>query len=603
MCNFREMNCIKLGGFSLTVAFLLMVATSCASVSAGADMILHNAKITTLDLDNPSATAVAIKDGRVLKVGNSTEILKLKSESTQVMDVQGRRIIPGLNDSHSHYIRGGLAFNAILRWDGVPTLAEGLEMIRQQALRTPKGQWVRVIGGWTPHQFKENRLPTPEELTQAAPETPVYVQYFYSRAVVNKAGLKAIGFDENTQPPPGSRLEKGPDGKPTGLLIADPHPALLYKSIASLPALSPDEQINSTTHLFYQLARFGLTSVIDVGGGGQHYPKNYKTAEKLAEKAEFPIRVSYYLFAQTPGKEYSDFQSWINIVEPNTNTDPLREDGYVMEGGGEYLVWDAADFENFMSARPELKPDMDESLNKVVTLLVKNRWPFRLHATYDESISRILDVLEEVNRKTSFNGLRWSIEHAETLKEPNIDRIKALGGGVAVQDRMVFLGDDFLDRYGAEAASQTVPIRLLLDKGIPVGMGTDGTRGSSFNPWIGLHWLVTGKTAEGVPLYSSDKLLTREEALHLYTVGSAWFSHEEKVKGRIAQGQYADFAVLSADYMTVSEEDIKKIESVLTVVDGKIVYGAGEFSSFMPELPPIQPDWSPMKYFGSYYKK
>jgi len=569
----------------------------------GISLIIHNSQITTLDAGNPSATAVAIRHGRFVKVGTDEEILTMRGEATHAIDAQGRRMIPGLNDSHSHYIRGGLAFHAVLRWDGVPTLADGLEMIRQQAFRTPKGQWIRVIGGWTPHQFQEKRLPTPEELTSAAPHTPVYVQYFYSRAVVNQAGLETIGFDENTQTPLGTRLEKGPDGKPTGLLIADPHPALLYKSIAALPALSAEEQINSTVHLFYQLARFGLTSVIDVGGGGQHYPKNYKTAEQLAEQAKFPLRVSYFLFAQTPGKEYSDFQEWVDMVPPNTNTDPLREDGYVIEGGGEYLVWDAADFENYMSPRPELNPDMAENLDKVVTLLVKNHWPFRLHATYDESITKILDVLEEVNRKTPFNGIRWSIEHAETLKEPNIERIKALGGGVAIQDRMVFLGDDFLNRYGAEAASRTPAIRMLLDKGVPVGMGTDGTRGSSFNPWIGLHWLVTGETAGGVHLYRPDNLLTREEALHLYTVGSAWFSQEENVKGRIAPGQYADLAVLSADYMKVPVEDIKTIESVLTVVDGNIVYGAQEYKTLMPALPPIQPDWSPVKYFGSYWKE
>lgn len=569
----------------------------------GISLILHNSRITTLDDAQPAATAVAIQRGRFVKVGTDEDVLAMRGETTQVINARGRRMIPGLNDSHSHYIRGGLAFNAILRWDGVPTLADGLEMIRQQALRTPKGQWIRVIGGWTPHQFQEKRLPTPEELTEAAPETPVYVQYFYSRAVVNKAGLHAIGFDDKTQPPHGSRLELGPDGNPTGLLIADPHPALLYQSIASLPALSPDERVNSTIHLFYQLARFGLTSVINVGGGGQHYPKNYQTAEQLAERATFPLRVSYFLFAQTPGKEYSDFQKWVKMVPPNTNTDPLREDGYVVEGGGEYLVWDAADFENFMSPRPELNPEMAQNLDKVVTLLVKNRWPFRLHATYDESISKILDVLEKVNKETPFRGLRWSIEHAETLKEPNVDRILALGGGVAIQDRMVFLGDDFLDRYGAEAASHAPPLRMLLDKGVPVGMGTDGTRGSSFNPWVGLHWLVTGETAGGTRLYGRDNLLTREEALRLYTVGSAWFSHEEQVKGRIAPGQYADFAVLSADYMKVPVDEIKKIESVLTVVDGKIVHGSQEYAPLMPRLPPIQPDWSPLKYFGSYWKK
>ncbi len=205
-----------------------MVLCSSLAFAQEADLILHNAQITTLDTQNPSATAVAIKNGRIIKVGKDSDVLKLKNQSTKVLNAQGRRIIPGINDSHSHYIRGGLAFNAILRWDGVPTLMKGLEMIRQQALRTPKGQWVRVIGGWTPFQFKEKRLPTPEELTQAAPNTPVYVQYFYSRAIVNKAALQAIGFDEHTKTPPGTRLEKGSDGKPTGLLIADPHPWLLY---------------------------------------------------------------------------------------------------------------------------------------------------------------------------------------------------------------------------------------------------------------------------------------------------------------------------------------------------------------------------------------
>ena len=296
------------------VMSLFMLQASAASAhetqskaDEGISLIIHNSQITTLDPDHPLATAVAVRHGRFVKVGTDREILAMRGETTQVINAQGRRMIPGLNDSHSHYIRGGLAFNAVLRWDGVPTLADGLEMIRLQALRTPKGQWVRVIGGWTPHQFQEKRLPTPEELTKVAPHTPVYVQYFYSRAVLNQAGLEAIGFTEHTKLPPGSRLELGPDGNPTGLLIADPHPALLYRSIASLPALSPEEQVNSTIHLFYELARFGLTSVIDVGGGGQHYPANYKTAEQLAEKARFPLRVSYFLFGADSGERICRF--------------------------------------------------------------------------------------------------------------------------------------------------------------------------------------------------------------------------------------------------------------------------------------------------------
>ncbi len=475
-------------------------------------------------------------------------------------------------------------------------------MIRQQALRTPKGQWVRVIGGWSRYQFQEKRFPTLEELNKAAPNTPVYVQYLYSRGFLNQAGLKALGIDQNTKAPHGSRIELASNGKPTGLLIADPHAGLLYKTIGSLPSLSEKEQANSTIQFFYELARFGLTSVIDVGGGGHFFPKNYQIAQKLAEQGKLPLRVSFYLFPPTPGKEFSDFQKWVQMTQPETNYDPLRENGYVMEGAGEYLVWSAGDFENFMSPRPEQGKTMAAELKQVATLMLKKRWPFRIHATYDESVSNILDVLEELNRTIPFNGLRWSIEHGETLSARSVNRIAALGGGVALQNRMAFAGEDFVDRYGVEKATHSPPLRMILNKDIPLGMGTDATRVSGFNPWLCLYWLVTGKTVGGTQLYGLDNRLSREEALSVYTVGSAWFSSEEKVKGRIAKDQYADLAVLSEDYMTMPEEDIKKIESVLTVVDGKIVYGAGKFASLMPSLPPIKPDWSPVKYFGSYYK-
>ncbi len=133
------------------------------------------------------------------------------------------------------------------------------------------------------------------------------------------------------------------------------------------------------------------------------------------------------------------------------------------------------------------------------------------------------------------DGLRWSIEHAKTITEQNIDHIASLKGGIAIQDRMVFLGDEIIRRYGAKAAKQTPPIRMILDKGVPLGIGTDGTRGSSFNPWVGLHWLVTGETASGRQLYGKDNLVSREEALYLYTVGSAWFSGEEDVKGHCSR--------------------------------------------------------------------
>lgn len=581
----------------------LSVATFALSASAAqaTDLIVYNALITTLDPARAEATALAVDDGKITAVGDDTAILKLRTSDTRVVDARGRRMIPGLNDSHSHYIRGGLSWNAELRWDGVTTLAEGLRLISEQAARTPEGQWVRVIGGWTPWQFAEKRLPTKAELDAASPNRPVYVQYFYSKAVVNTPALKALGFTAATIAPDGTRLEKDEDGQLTGVLIADPHPQLMYQSLAKLPMLSPDEQRNSTIQQYRTLARYGVTSAVDSGGGGQDYPDDYDVAIDLAGRSQLPIRSAFNLFAQRPGKELEDFQKWTADSRAGRSFGVI-EDELELHGGGEYLVWAAADFENFQSPRPEIPLAAKAALRKVVHLMVKERWPFSLHATYDETISVILDVIEDVNRETPLNGLRFSIDHAETIGDRNIARVKALGGGIAVQSRMRMLGDDFVERYGAERAAQTPPVRRILDAGVPLGLGTDAPRGSTFNPFVTLHWMVTGETAGGRVLYGPENRLTRLEALRAHTVGSAWFSGEEDRKGALKPGQYADFALLSADYFKVKSEDIVGLESMLTVVGGNLVHAAGEYAALAPAIPPVLPAWSPVSRYPAYAK-
>ncbi|WP_394780190.1 amidohydrolase [Undibacterium sp.] len=571
-----------------------------AAQTDSADLIIKNAKITTLDAAKPSAQALAIKDGKVIAVGTSADILRYKGANTDIVDAHQRRLIPGLNDSHGHYLRGGTSFTTELRWDGVPTLAQGLEMIRAQALVTPKGQWVRVVGGFTPSQFKEKRLPTPEELTAASPDIPVYIQYFYSSIVLNKAAIKALDLTANTPEPEGGKIERDKAGNPTGLVLATPNPGIFYSLLGKLPKLDEATAENSTQWMFHELARFGLTSVVDAGGGGFDFPNDYSASIAMMKAQKLPLRVSFYLFTQHPGKELEDYQKWMSENSVGQNLDEVREHGYELEGAGEWVLWKAGDFENFRSPRPTQDTDMEDKLEPVVALFVQKHWPFRIHATYDESITRLLNVIEKVNQKTPLNGLRWAIDHAETIKPENMKRIHALGGGVAVQDRMYFLGDDFYQRYGAEESSHAPPAKMLTQIGVPVGMGTDATR-SSFNPWLGLYFLTTGKVASGLTFLSSENLLTREQALRLYTLGSAWFSQEEKVKGLIKVGQYGDFALLSDDYMTVPAEKIKVIRSVLTVVDGKVVFADKEYSARNPKLPAIEPAWSPLKSFPSYY--
>ena len=561
------------------------------------ELILMNGRIATQDERRSFAQAVAIRDGRFAAVGSNEQVMALRGSNTEIIDLGGRTVIPGLNDSHMHPIRGGLNYNMELRWDGVPSLADALRMLREQAQRTPPPQWVRVVGGWTEFQFAERRLPTLDEINRAAPDTPVFVLHLYDRAILNGAALRAVGYTKDTPAPIGGEIQRDKQGNPTGLLIAKPNASILYSTLAKGPKLSREDQMNSTRHFMRELNRFGVTSAIDAGGGFQNYPDDYEVINELHKRGEMTLRLAYNLFTQKPKQELSDFRQWTQMTKHGAG-----DDFYRMNGAGEQLVYSAADFEDFLEPRPDMAPAMESELKAVIRHLVENRWPFRLHATYDETITRALNVYEEINREIPFAGLHWFFDHCETISDRNIERIKALGGGIAIQHRMAFQGEYFVDRYGAKQAQRTPPIRRMLDLGVPVGAGTDATRVASYNPFVALYWLVTGKTVGGTSLYLESNRLDRMEALRLFTVGSSWFSSEEGKKGSIAPGQLADLAVLSADYFSIPEEEIKRLESVLTIVGGKVVYATREFSKFAPPPLPVSPEWSPVKTYGGYHR-
>lgn len=567
--------------------------------SSSADMIVVNAKVAT-EKAGEFAEAFAVKDGKFIKVGNKADVEKLKGEKTQVIDAKGKTVIPGLNDSHTHLIRAGLNYNMELRWDGVRSLKTALQMLKEQAARTPEGQWVRVVGGWGEHQFEEKRLPTLEEINEAVPDKPVYILYLYSLGYLNKKGVETLKYDANTKFP-GGEVQLGADGKPTGFLVAKPSALLLYKTLVKLPKLTREEQLNSTMQYYRELNRLAVTSAIDAGGGGQYYPNNYSVAEELAKEGKLTVRTAYYLFAQEKGKEKDFYAEWTKKLKFGKNSDMFKPNGYMMHGAGENLTWAAADFENFLEPRPELHGHMEGELTPIIEILAKNQWAFRIHATYNESIARFLDVFEEVDKKYPFlNKVRWIIDHAETINDENLARIKKMGGGIAIQNRMFFQGEYFVKRYGAEQTLRTPPMRKMIEMGIPVGLGTDGTRVSSYNPWLSLYWAVSGKTWGGLQLYKKDNMLSRHEALRLMTNGSAWFSSEEKDKGFIKEGMYADFAILADDYFTVEEDKIKNLTSVLTTVHGKVVFAIGDFKEYDLAIAKPIPDWSPVIKYGGY---
>jgi hypothetical protein len=561
-----------------------------------ADLILRNGRFTTLDRGNPIASAVAISDGIFTAVGHDDAVMTVAGPDTRVVDLKGRRVLPGLIDNHLHIIRGGLNFNMELRWDGVKSLADAMAMLKRQVAVTPPPQWVRVVGGFTAHQFAEKRLPTIEELNAVAPDTPVFLLHLYDRALLNAAALRAVGYTKDTPEPPAGEIVRDARGNPTGLLLAKPNAAILYATLAKGPKLPFDYQVNSTRHFMRELNRLGLTGAIDAGGGFQNYPEDYAVIQKLADAGQLTVRLAYNLFTQKPKGEKDDFLNWTKTTKYKQGSDYFRHNG-----AGEMLVFSAADFEDFRQPRPDMPPEMEPELDEVVRILAQNRWPWRLHATYDETISRALDVFERVNQDIPLEGLNWFFDHAETISDESIDRVAALGGGIAVQHRMAYQGEYFVERYGPGAAETTPPIARIIKAGIKVSAGTDATRVASYNPWVALAWLVTGKTVSGLRIYPTQNCIDRETALRMWTENVTWFSNEEGKKGRIAVGQFADLMVPDRDYFACAENEIADTTSELTIVGGKVVYGAGAFASFDEGgPPPAMPEWSPVRTFGGY---
>ena len=573
----------------------------------GADLIVHNALIHTGNAAQPAASALAVKSGRIYAVGTDAEVLGLKNANTRVIDSRGRRLIPGIIDAHTHVINEG-GYNYTLRWDGVPTLRRALAMLSEQARRTPEGHWVKVIGGWSPYQFEENRLPTNDELREAVPDRPLIVQYAYNRAFMNPQAMAALGVGTDRFPLlPGTELEKDEQGRYTGLIHGYTFQFIAME--AMVPQLSFDEEVSSLVQVIHSLNRFGVTSVVDAGTGFKGYPKAAPTVDALARDNRFNIRMPFVDIQLGEGAAFNMVDAQITAITktapiaPGHNLHPHLAHGHSYQGAGELLSVEVHDHENFDRPALLIEPaKMHQLVERDISKLVQRRIPFREHITYDENITPFLDALEKLNQKMPLDGLRWSLEHAETISPANIARVKALGGGIALDTKLALHGDSFVKTHGRDKALQTPRLRHLVDSGIPLAMTTDAFRAASFNPWIGISWMVSGKSIAGTEILAKDNRLTREEALKLFTRNAAWFISTESEMGMIAPGHLADFALLDRDYFAVPESQIKSVSSVLTVMDGRVVYGAQDYQALTPALPEILPAWSPIKHFGGYYQ-
>lgn len=588
-----------------------MVANGLANAHAqarpeapGADLIVHNARIFTGNLAQPEASALAVKSGRIYSVGTDAEVLALKKADTRVIDSRGRRLIPGIIDAHTHVLNEG-GYNYTLRWEGVPTLRRALAMLSEQAGRTPEGHWVKVIGGWSPYQFEEKRFPTLDELRQAVPNRPLIVQYAYNRAFMNQKAMDALGVGTDKFPKvPGTELEKDEQGRYTGVVHG--YTFLFIALETMVPQLSFDEEVSSLVQTIHSVNRFGVTSIVDAGTGFRGYPKALPTVNALARDNRLNIRMPFVdiQFAES-GVVDAQLEAITRTapISPGHNLHPQLAHGHVYRGAGELLSVDVHDHENFDRPAVIVPPEkMRELVERDVAKLVARRIPFREHISYDENITPFLDALEKLNQKMPLDGLRWSIEHAETISPANVARVKALGGGIALDTKMALHGDAFIRTHGRDKALLTPRLRQLVDSGIPLAMTTDAFRAASFNPWVGISWMVSGKSVAGTEVLAKDNRLSRAEALKLFTRNAAWFMNAESELGMIAPGHLADFVLLDRDYFAVPESEIKSISSMLTVMDGRVVYGAQDYRSLSPALPEILPTWSPIKHYGGYFQ-
>ncbi|NLS18823.1 amidohydrolase [Rhizobium sp. P40RR-XXII] len=572
---------------------------------AGADLIVFNAKIFTGNQAQPEASALAVKKGRIYSVGSDVNILGLKTSNTEIIDARSRRLIPGIIDAHIHVLND-LAYSYNVRWDGVPTLREALTMLSEQAARTPEGQWVKVIGGWSPYQFEENRFPTLDELHSAVPDRPTIVQYAYNQAFLNKQAMEALCVGTDRFPKiPDVEFEKDSRGNPTGVVHG--YTWLFLALEAMVPQPTFDEQVSSLIYSIHGLNRFGVTSIID-NGGRFPYPEAQARVDVLARDNRLNVRMPFVDLQLGDGGPVNMVDLEIDAItktapiSPGQNLHPNLAHGHEYRGAGEVLSGEVHDHENFDRPAVIIEPEkMRRFVEQDVMKLVQRRIPFRMHISYNENISPFLDGLEKVNQTIPLDGLKWSLEHAETISPENIARVKKLGGGIALDAKMALHGDGFIKTYGREKALQTPRLGMLVDSGIPLAMTTDAFRAATYNPWVALSWMVSGKSVSGSEVLASDNRLSRTEALKLFTSGAAWFMNTETEMGMIAPGNLADFAVLDRDYFSVPEDQIKSVSSVLTVMDGRVVFGAQDYSALSPKLPAILPDWSPVKYFGTYY--
>ena len=516
-----------------TACFILLaiLTASAALAQQAADTIVTHGKILTVDAAFRTVEALAITNGRIVATGTSAEMARYAGKNTRVIDVGGATVIPGLIDNHFHFTRGVDTWHEQARFEGVDSRREALRILAAKAASLKPGDWIMVQGGWTARQFAD--APggfTLEELDGAAPTNPLFVQEGYSVVYANSLALKAVGLN----PAEGARRNA------QGLVSFQP-PYALYDA---MPRTSAPQREQNFTDFMRELNSTGLTGVYSLG------QSDFLAAR--AAKGPLPVRLW-----ETLNFNAGDPASASTAAELIARTRANQFDGqHGIFGLGEVL------YGPFFDLAPRKDPwpaAIMSEYGKLATAAARAGWHVHQHVINNNAVTDLLDTLEQVNKTQRIDRLRWTMGHVYDISPANIARAKALGMTLGVHG-------------AAMQAGAHMPLRQIADSGIVFGLGTDATIVSHYSPFVTLGWVVSGLDVGGNKVL--DQTLTREEALIAHTRSNAYLFFQEKTLGSLEVGKQADLVVLDRDYMTVPAPEIRRLKPTMTMVGGRVVFGA-----------------------------
>ncbi|NBS26025.1 MAG: hypothetical protein EBS81_06925 [Gammaproteobacteria bacterium] len=529
----------------LAVYFLAQIFVSTSTFAQSCpgtlDLIFINGTILTMDADSSIVSSARVQGNKFVAVGNDIDI---SGNCAQVIDLEGRTVIPGLIDSHTHFIRTAQAPGPfILGQEASSTIAEYQQALRTASEKAAPGEWVVAVGGLTPLQFQEQRLPNTEELTAAVPGNPVWIQRGYlADGIVNELGRRIL-------------VQRGVPVSDDGISPAA-EGGLRY----ILRTRTEERMLDRFRDYMNYAVSTGLTTVIDQGccdflGAELDIDDrpNFSVLDLLWRSDELKLRMRLQ-YDHRDILEQDDLRS---VSARVLNSQIGIGDGfYRVVGVGERVIADEA---------------TDEEVFEAYLNVARAGWPLSQHTIWEDEIERYLSIMERVAAEIPIRELRWSLEHIFEITPNQIERLKAIGVSVRVQDHDIL-------RNGSTGWNPGPPLKTLLESGIRMGAGTDSGVVGPLNPWLALYFMVTGKHMGGELIIPGEQI-SRLDALRLYTAENAWFLGEEDSLGSIETGKLADLVVLDRPFLEIAEDELRDVAPLLTLIDGKVAYATGAFSN------------------------